>query len=73
MQSGIFSLSWGDLLKAIILGVVVFGLAWLNNTYRILDGVSPEIRTSLLAGISYLIKNFFTNNSGKVAGIIPTE
>lgn len=68
-----FTLSWGDIVKAIVLAVVVFGLAWLNNTYNILDGVSVEIKTSLLAGLSYLLKNFFTTDSGKVADIIPTE
>jgi len=72
-MKGILSLSWGDITKAIVLAVVVFGLAYLNQVYNILGSISPEIQASLIAGASYLLKNFFTTNSGKIGGVIPTE
>lgn len=73
MQSGILKLEWSDIIKALILGVIVLGVVYLNQTFNLLDGISPEIKASLLAGISYLLKNLFTSDKGNVLGVIPTK
>ncbi len=84
MSSGIGTLSWTNVKSAVIYGVMtlvsVFGLAIVQGILKagslfgldwkaIIDSATIATLPTLITGLS-LMKNFFTTDSGKFAGII---
>lgn len=71
-MSKIFSLNVSDFVKGLV--VAIFG-AVLNLLYTMLGNGFSSIdwksvaQTAILAGISYLMKNYFTDSEGKIVGI----
>lgn len=71
MNSNFLSLDWFDLLKGFITAIIG---ALLGSIYTIIQTGNIQwtwafwqipVYSALLAGISYLLKNFFTNSSGQ--------
>jgi hypothetical protein len=58
--SNFLSLNWLDLGKAILLAVIVIILNFAQKVLIPSLNISPETKMFAIAGIGYLIKNFFT-------------
>lgn len=70
--STLFSLNWSDIAKGLVMAVLG---AVLTALYQALIAGTPiNVEQFLLvggtAGLSYIIKNFFSDSSGKVFGKI---
>lgn len=70
--SNMFKLNWADIAKGIVMAVIG---AILTAVYQQLSVGGPiDIHAMFivgeLAGISYLVKNFFSDSNGKVLGAI---
>lgn len=59
-QSNFLSLNWLDLGKAILVAVISLLLNFAQEVFIPSLNISPEIKMFCIAGIGYLIKNFFT-------------
>jgi hypothetical protein len=59
-QSNFLSLNWRDLLRGLLLSLIAFLFNWLQVTFVPTLDVSPEVKTMILAGLAYLVKNLFT-------------
>jgi VIT1/CCC1 family predicted Fe2+/Mn2+ transporter len=72
MKSGFLKLSWADLGKGLL---VAFFSALITGFYQLLQSgaaldwitIKPVLLVAIAAGLSYLIKNLFTNNAGEFA------
>ena len=71
-NSKLFNLNWGDLGRGLL---VAFLTAFLGGVLELLQtGVlpltwvllQPIVEISLAAGVSYLLKNLFTNSEGEI-------
>lgn len=70
--STLFHLNWADLAKGIVMAVIG---AILTAIYQAVSaGMTIDIRSmatvGLLAGLSYIIKNWFSDSQGRVFGKI---
>lgn len=70
--SKLFSLNWADLAKGLVMAVIG---AVLTAAYQALSIGGPidlkaMATVALLAGLAYIIKNFFSDSQGKVFGAI---
>lgn len=59
-QSNFLRLNWLDLGKAFLVAFIAFALDFLQTTFIPSLNTSIETKTTLLAGLAYLGKNFFT-------------
>lgn len=71
-MSNLFKLNWRDVLLGLVMAVIG---AILTAIYQaLLNGGVISLQTigtvGLLAGLSYIIKNFFSDDTGKVLGKI---
>jgi lysozyme family protein len=72
MKSKFLSLNWNDFLKGLLmafLGALVTGIYQLFQTGSALNWATlkPVLLVAIANGLSYLIKNLFTNNQGEFA------
>lgn len=70
-QSKIASLNWNDALKGFIVAFLTASLTGLIQTLESgllpnLAGVKVHAVAGLIAGLSYIIKQFLTNNNGDI-------
>jgi len=71
MNSKLFSLSSEDFLKGLIVAIIGSVLTIIQTSLQAGDlkfDWKAILTTALLAGISYLTKNFFTNSAGQIGG-----
>ena len=71
-KANLFNLNWRDVLKGLIMAfisAVVTGVYQLIQTNGIISWVTikPVIVVGIGAGLSYLIKNYFTNSTDQFA------
>ena len=59
-QSNFLNLNWRDLLRGFLLSLIAFLFNWLQVTFVPALDVSPGVKTMILAGLAYLVKNLFT-------------
>lgn len=69
-SSKFLRLNWQDIGKGVLmafLGALITGLYQLLNTGALfnLDSLKSVLMVALAAGISYIIKNYFTNSEGQ--------
>lgn len=72
----IFSLNWRDLLKALVVAVLS---AVLLGIYNLINSCGfactgadwlEVLRLGLASSLGYLIKNFFSDEEGKIGGVV---
>lgn len=71
MRSEFFKLNWRDIFKGFVLVIIT---AIVTGVYELLQGgfaldwltFKPILLTSVAAGLSYLVKNLFTNTQGEI-------
>lgn len=59
-QSNFLSLNWLDLGKAFLVALIAFLLNYIQVSFIPSLDISAEIKTVVLAGLAYIVKNFFT-------------
>lgn len=72
IRSEIFTLSKNDYIKGFIVAVIGAVLTTILQALTNHTGIDWSVvaNVALTAGISYLVKNFFTSSNGKVLGIV---
>lgn len=70
--NGIFTLDWKSIARGIIMAVIGAVLTAAYQELSVGGPVSLQAMATVggLAGLSYIIKNFFSNNQGQVFGKI---
>ena len=71
MRSPFLNLNWRDLFKGAVLALIsalATGLYELINTGTLLtwEVLKPVVLVSVMAFVSYLVKNLFTNTQGEI-------
>ena len=70
--SKLFSLGWNDAVKGLVVAILSGVLTFIYETLTtgtVIDWQQVSV-IAITAGISYLIKNFFTTQDGKFLGAI---
>ncbi len=71
-MSTLFSLNWRDAVKGIIIAVLAAILTGLYQALASQAVIDPKqlLIVGATAGLSYIIKNFFSDSSDKLGGIL---
>jgi hypothetical protein len=73
-ESKFLSLNWLDLGKAFIVALIAFALDYLQTVIVPSLVLDPSIKTVVLAGIAYVVKNFFSKpKETEVQSILGTD
>ncbi len=78
-----FSLNWGDFVKGLVTAIISAVIVTLYGVISVsgFDFFSADwnvilhnvVNVGVVTFVSYMVKNFVTDNQGKVAGVLPTE
>lgn len=79
-MSNFFNLNRRDLIKGLVMAVLgglimPFAVAVQSPDFSILTASWPQLaflaaNGAFIAGVSYIVKNLFTNDNGKIVGVI---
>lgn len=69
-MNGLLQLSWSDIFKGVVTAIIVVGLTWLVQFYKIdFSWIPLEWKAGLITFVGYLIKGLSTTDKGNVLGI----
>lgn len=68
-RSELFELNWRDTLKGMIIAVGTPLLYYVQEVIPGLTNLEPIVKIALSAFVTYLIKNFLSDDKGRVFGI----